>query len=109
MGTPNTPNIWELGAPKFWVQWEGIGKLQAIAMEFCTVTTLGPRDMFVRFQLNRPKIGELGAPNFGFWPQLTVVPDVRTDVRTITIASTDKIGRLIILIQRTIFILLSSR
>ena len=59
------PLFWgKLGAPKFWVQWEGIGKSQAIVMKFCTATTLGPRNMPAKFQLNRPQIGELG-PKFG--------------------------------------------
>ena len=56
-------------APKFGVQWEGIGKFQAIVMKFCTATIVGQRNMPAKFQLNRPQIGELGPQNVGFMAQ----------------------------------------
>ena len=54
-----------LEVPKFWVQWEGIAKLQAIAFKFCTVITLRPINTLAKFQLHRPKIGELGPKVWG--------------------------------------------
>jgi hypothetical protein len=58
-GHLNPTKIGELGAPKLWVQWEGIGKFQVIVMKFCTVTTLGPRNI-PAFSSIASKIGELG-------------------------------------------------
>ena len=40
-GHPNRPQNRGVRAPKFCVQWEGIGKSQAIVMKFCAATTLG--------------------------------------------------------------------
>ena len=56
----------EARAPKFWVQWEGLGKFQTVVMKFCTATTHGPRNNPVKFQPNRPKNRELGPQSLWF-------------------------------------------
>ena len=58
--SPNRPKIGELG-----VQWEGIGKFQALTMKFCAATTTDPRNMPAKFKLNRAKI--TGARDPQFW------------------------------------------
>ena len=50
-GHPNRPQNKGVGASKLWVQWEDIGKFQAIGTKFCTATTLGPRNMSAKFEL----------------------------------------------------------
>ena len=88
MGTPIAPKIGELGETKFGVQWEGIGKLQAIALKFCTVSILRPRKMLAKLQLNSPQNGRVRAPKFGiqaqrsqlcqkFWPLVDVLLSFR--------------------------------
>ena len=48
-----SPIFGEIRGPKFWVQFEGIGKFQAIVTKFCRATTVGQRNMPAKFQLNR--------------------------------------------------------
>ena len=62
----NRPQNRGVRAPKFWVQWGAIGKVQAIVTKSFTATTLGPRNTHAKFQLSCPKIGELGPQNLGF-------------------------------------------
>ena len=39
-GHPNRPSNRGISAPKFGVQWKGIGKLHAITLKFCTVVNI---------------------------------------------------------------------
>ena len=67
-------SIWgEIRGPKFWVEWKGIGKFQAIVTKFCTATTDGQRNMPAKFQLNRPKMGSYGPQSLGYVTELIII------------------------------------
>ena len=75
MGVPLPIFGGKLGAPKFWVQWEGIGKFQAIVTKFFMATTVGQRNMPAKFQLNRPKNGEVMDPKVWVLQHYYTQPD----------------------------------
>ena len=68
LGGGPPPLFWgKLGAPNFWVQWEGIGKFQAIVMKFLVQRlSLAQETCLPNFSPIAPKIGELRPQSLGF-------------------------------------------